>query len=114
MCVAAACRSVRWVFADIVPDYLCGQNTAVLFLSLRCEPVCGFWACGGTGVSRAVCIGVVLQLRKEGGREVHQLRKPWWYLTVRLAPGGLCCCSVASVMLCVMWVHAGFQVATNR
>jgi hypothetical protein len=27
---------VRWVFADIVPDYLCGQNTAVLFLSLRC------------------------------------------------------------------------------
>jgi hypothetical protein len=28
-------RAVRWVFADIVPDYLCGQNTAVLFLSLR-------------------------------------------------------------------------------
>lgn len=29
------CRSVRWVFADVVPDYLCGPNTAVLFLSLR-------------------------------------------------------------------------------
>lgn len=38
VCVFSAClhtRAVRWVFADIVPDYLCGQNTAVLFLSLR-------------------------------------------------------------------------------
>jgi hypothetical protein len=28
-------RAVRWTFADIVPDYQCGTNTAVLFLSLR-------------------------------------------------------------------------------
>jgi DNA repair protein Rad10 len=28
-------RGVRWAFADIVPDYLCGSSTAVLFLSLR-------------------------------------------------------------------------------
>jgi DNA excision repair protein ERCC-1 len=30
-------RGVRWAFSDsLVPDYLCGANTAVLFLSLRC------------------------------------------------------------------------------
>lgn len=28
-------RNVRWVYADILPDYLVGYNTAVLFLSLR-------------------------------------------------------------------------------
>lgn len=29
-------RGVRWAFSDsLVPDYLCGANTAVLFLSLR-------------------------------------------------------------------------------
>lgn len=28
-------KNVRWVHADIVPDYLCGESTAVLFLSLR-------------------------------------------------------------------------------
>ncbi|EFJ42870.1 hypothetical protein VOLCADRAFT_33669, partial [Volvox carteri f. nagariensis] len=28
-------RNVRWQFADIVPDYQLGQNTAALFLSLR-------------------------------------------------------------------------------
>ncbi|KAL6779001.1 RAD10 [Auxenochlorella protothecoides x Auxenochlorella symbiontica] len=28
-------RNVRWQFGDIVPDYLAGPNTAILFLSLR-------------------------------------------------------------------------------
>eukprot|EP01018_Ginkgo_biloba_P032655 Gb_16136 [translate_table: standard] len=28
-------RNVRWVYADIVPDYLLGQNTCALYLSLR-------------------------------------------------------------------------------
>eukprot|EP00879_Flechtneria_rotunda_P020706 GHRR01021792.1.p1 GENE.GHRR01021792.1~~GHRR01021792.1.p1 ORF type:complete len:139 (+),score=44.23 GHRR01021792.1:50-466(+) len=28
-------RTVRWTFADVVPDYICGSNTAILFLSLR-------------------------------------------------------------------------------
>lgn len=29
-------RGVRWAFNDgLVPDFLCGANTAVLFLSLR-------------------------------------------------------------------------------
>jgi len=28
-------RSVRWVFGDIVPDYICGLRTCVLFLSLK-------------------------------------------------------------------------------
>jgi hypothetical protein len=32
-------RNVRWQFADIVPDYQLGQNTAALFLSLRCRAV---------------------------------------------------------------------------
>lgn len=30
-----ALRNVRWQFGDIVPDYLAGQHTAILFLSLR-------------------------------------------------------------------------------
>jgi DNA repair protein Rad10 len=28
-------KNVRWEFADIVPDYMIGQNAAALFLSLR-------------------------------------------------------------------------------
>jgi DNA repair protein Rad10 len=28
-------RNVRWVFGDIVPDYLLGQTTCALYLSLR-------------------------------------------------------------------------------
>ncbi|KAH9301894.1 hypothetical protein KI387_013477 [Taxus chinensis] len=28
-------RNVRWTFADIVPDYLLGQNTCALYISLR-------------------------------------------------------------------------------
>lgn len=28
-------RNVRWAFGDIVPDYLLGQNTCALYLSLR-------------------------------------------------------------------------------
>eukprot|EP00249_Psilotum_nudum_P008723 c21468_g1_i3 orf=216-1433(-) len=28
-------RNVRWLFADIVPDYLLGQNSCALYLSLR-------------------------------------------------------------------------------
>jgi hypothetical protein len=36
-------KNVRWEFADIVPDYMIGQNAAALFLSLR-------WA--GRGVQR--------------------------------------------------------------
>ena len=28
-------RNVRWQYGDIVPDYLLGQSTAALFLSLR-------------------------------------------------------------------------------
>lgn len=36
-------KNVRWEFADIVPDYMIGQNAAALFLSLR-------WA--GRGVER--------------------------------------------------------------
>ena len=28
-------RNVRWQFGDIIPDYVAGQSTAVLFLSLR-------------------------------------------------------------------------------
>ena len=33
-------RNVRWQFADIVPDYLLGRDTACLFLSLRCGTRC--------------------------------------------------------------------------
>ena len=28
-------RNVRWVFADIVPDYIMGAETCALFLSMR-------------------------------------------------------------------------------
>ena len=28
-------RQVRWVFGDVVPDYICGLRTCVLFLSLK-------------------------------------------------------------------------------
>jgi DNA excision repair protein ERCC-1 len=30
-------RNVRWQFADIAPDYILGQTTCALFLSLRCD-----------------------------------------------------------------------------
>lgn len=35
--VLAHIRNVRWVFGDIVPDYLLGTSTCALFLSLRWE-----------------------------------------------------------------------------
>lgn len=29
-------KQVRWQYADIVPDYMVGATTALLFLSIRC------------------------------------------------------------------------------
>lgn len=45
-------RNMRWQHADIEPDYILGQGTCALFLSLRSDPMCRVLCVPGKGTKK--------------------------------------------------------------